>query len=108
MDPWSVIELCIAAGFGALTSWLFSRRASKELKQEAESLRQLTITLVRILEGAGRIEVDEWDPKTGEPKSYPVMIRLKPLPLKAENPPPTAATQEDPPRRQRGEGDRAQ
>lgn len=72
MDWWSVAEIAAGVVAGGFINWCFSRRASGELRKEAERLRQLTLKLTHILDGAGVIEVKEWDPETGEPARWPV------------------------------------
>ncbi len=72
MDWQSVIGTAAGVVLGGAITWWFSSRTSRELRQEAERLRRLTITLTQILDGQGLIEVKEWDPETGEPKRWPV------------------------------------
>ena len=51
----------------SLINAYFARQGSKELRQEADRLQRLTLKLIQILDGAGNIEVKEWDSETGEP-----------------------------------------
>lgn len=101
MEWWSIVEITIGATAGGIISWFFSRRSSRELYQRTEELRRLTVTLMRILDGAGLIKVDAWDPVTGEPKSYPQIIRMGSVTSEAEVLGPTV-TQEDPPAEDKG------
>ena len=56
---------------------------------------------MRILDGANLIQIDAWDPETGEPKSYTQMIRGGGIPSEGQVPSTTVA-QEDPPPEDRG------
>jgi gas vesicle protein len=70
---WYTVAGIVFGGIiSAVISYIFARQSSRELRREAERLRQLTVKLIRILEASGQIEVSSWDPKTGEPSSYPV------------------------------------
>jgi hypothetical protein len=77
VDWWNVVEIAAGVVAGGMINWYFSRRSSAELRNEAETLRQLTLKLTHILAGAGVIEVKEWDPETGEPKKWPVVTSRK-------------------------------
>lgn len=101
MDWWSILEITIGVIAGGIITGFFSCRSSRELHQRTEKLRQLTVTQMRILDGAGLIKVDEWDPVTGEPEIYPQMIRPGTASSEARSFGPTV-TQEDPPAEDKG------
>jgi hypothetical protein len=60
----SAITLVVAAGF----YWL----ASRDLKREAADLRRLNLLMIYLLDGAGIIDVKEYNKETGEPKRWSV------------------------------------
>lgn len=63
---WStVISTVVGVLAGGLVNAYFSRQGSKELKREADGLRQLNLQLIRFLEDAGIIENVDW--KDGKP-----------------------------------------
>ena len=71
MSLGSILEIALGVIAGGAINWLFSRRASKELREEAAQLRRLTVNITQILEGQGIIEVTERDPSTDEPTRWP-------------------------------------
>jgi hypothetical protein len=56
VDWTSVIEIAAGAFLGALTGAYFARRGSRELRQEADSLRHLITLILRGLDEAGLVE----------------------------------------------------
>ena len=56
----------------AAISAYFARQSSQERTREAVELRRLTLMLMQILDGAGVIQVKEWDLETGEPRRWSV------------------------------------
>jgi hypothetical protein len=69
----------IGGGITLAVSIVFYMLVAKGLKREADDLRRLNLTLVYLLDGAGVIEVKEWDRKTGEPKRWRVTQKLETL-----------------------------
>jgi hypothetical protein len=70
---WTVpAGIALGGIISAAISYYFARRSSQELAREAEELRRLWLMLIHLLDGAGAIEVKEWDPKTGEPLKWSV------------------------------------
>jgi len=75
MNWWSVVdvvEVAVGVVAGGFINWLFSRRASKELRSEAAALRMASELLLVGLADAGLIKVRR-DPKTG--KVFAVVVK---------------------------------
>ncbi len=72
MDWQTVISTAVGVVTGGVISAYFAWQGSKEFRREAAKLRRLTLKLIQILDGAGIVEVKEWDPETGEPSKWPV------------------------------------
>lgn len=72
MDWQPVLSRAVGVVAGGLFKEYSARQGSKELRQEADRLRRLTLKLIQVLDGAGIIEVKEWDSETGEPSKWPV------------------------------------
>jgi hypothetical protein len=77
VDWQTVISTAVGVLGGGMITAIFAWRGSRELRREAEKLRQLTLKLIQILAASGQIEVSEWDPETGEPSSWPVGIEAQ-------------------------------
>jgi hypothetical protein len=60
VDLTTLLEIAIGAFVGTLSGWAithyYARRSSRELRREAESLRRLTILILRGLEEADLVE----------------------------------------------------
>ena len=65
MDWSTVISTVVGVIAGGLINAYFSRRGTRELREEADRLRRLTIMLMRLLDQAGVIPV-KWD-ENGNP-----------------------------------------
>jgi hypothetical protein len=72
VDWWSVLEIMIGVVLGGVLNWLFSLKASKELRQEAEKLRTLMHLIIRAMHNAGLAEV-RWNER-GEPEGLVIKI----------------------------------
>jgi len=71
-----VASLLVSAWFYRLATRDLKREAA-DLKQAAADLRRLNLLLIHLLDGAGVIDVKEYDPQTGEPKRWRVHTSLK-------------------------------
>ena len=74
------LQLGVGIFAGGVLNWLFARRSSTnsgESRREAERLRELTLKLIQLLDGANVIEVKEWDPETGEPSRWRVVKTIE-------------------------------
>jgi hypothetical protein len=53
----NALEIALGIVAGGLINWLFSRQASKELRQEAEELRQLIHLILRAMHNSELAEI---------------------------------------------------
>ena len=67
------LSIAIGGGITLSASWLFYILAARDLRREAADLRRLNIALIHLLNNAGVVEVEEFDPLTGIPLRWSVV-----------------------------------